>query len=396
MVGANESLRNLLILHPNMAFGGAERQLLNLVRALPEMGGYTVTVALYELSGMLATELEAIKNVRVVDLCIGRKSSLTRIRVIRHFILDNGFDVVYSFLVGPNLLSALARFMGAKHFVVWGHRVSSFKYLEFGWKGVWASLLTRALVHQAELIISNSEAGKQDLLRRCYPTKKIKVVPNGIDTIRFQENPAKRERFRAELGLTPNQLVVGQIGRIVPWKGHDTFLRAASILKKQIPDVVFLIVGSGEEDWVNHLQSLAEKLDLADALRWPGAMENVEDALNILDILTVSSRSGEGFPNIIGEAMAVGVPVVGSDVGEIAALLRDIGLLFHCDDPEDLATVWRRLALDVRLRGEMRSASRRLVEKEFSITKMVERTASLLDAVGSTRVNIHRSVDGKH
>ena len=375
---------NLLFLHPDMSYGGAERQLINLLSGVAQLSWCTVFVAVYRPEGMLWPELNGIKNIQVVDLAVGDKWFGSRVMTLKRLIVKQQIKIVYSFLEGPNLLSAFARIVGSRHRVVWGYRVSSFRAFEFGVKGLFASFLSKVMFAQVDLMIANSTSGFEQLLARKFAHDKLRMIPNGIDLKRFHADPVKRAQYRAVMKLASDGFVIGTAGRIVKWKGHDTFLRAAAVLKKFRPDVIFVIVGTGDQTWIKYLHELADELGLSEAIRWQSASTNIEEVLNGFDLLTVTSRSGEGFPNIIGEAMATGMVVVGSDVGETAELLKDVGLVFRPDDHQTLARLWEQLASNKNLRAKLAAASRAKIARSYSTERMVADTEMALETVART------------
>jgi len=374
-----------MILHPDMSYGGAERQLLNLISGVAKNGKYNLSVALYSRRGMLLQELEKIKKIQLIDLGFDRKWFFSRAILLKKVIAERNIKTVYSLLEGPNLLSVSARLLGGRHNVVWGYRVSDFDKLEFGLKGFLASQLLRTFFGKVDLMVANSQSGAQHLTSRNFDPKKIKVIPNGIDLNRFQPNRIQRIRFQKELGIKPSQFVIGQVGRIVRWKGHDTFLHAAAKLKRTRPDTVFVIVGGGDQSWFAHLRKLSDQLGLADSVLWLEPSRDVERILNMLDVLTVCSRSGEGFPNIVGEAMAVGIAVVGTDVGETAKLVQTVGMVFPAGNHDRLAEIWEQLASDPELRYQKSTAAQIMVHRLYSIDRMVKDTEVTLDAVSEEK-----------
>ena len=372
---------NLMILHPDMSYGGAERQLLNLISGLARNGKYNLSVALYYRRGMLQQELEKIKKIQLIDLEFDRKWFFSRVILLKKVIAERNIKTVYSLLEGPNLLSVSARLLGSRHNVVWGYRVSDFDKFEFGLKGFLVSQLLKAFFGKVDLIIANSQAGAQHLTARNFDKKKIKVIPNGIDINRFQPNRIQRVGYQKELGIKPGQFVVGQVGRIVRWKGHDTFLRAAAVLKETSPNTAFVIVGSGDPSWLETLHKLSDQLGLEDSVLWLKPSSDVSRILNMLDVLTVCSGSGEGFPNIVGEAMAVGTAVVGTDVGETANLLQDVGMVFPSGNHKRLAEIWKQLASHPELREKISTAAKIMVHRLYAIDRMVKDTETTLDSV---------------
>src|SRR5207248_7569408 len=124
------------------------------------------------------------------------------------------------------------------------------------------------------------------------------------------------------------------------------------------PDARFVLAGDGPAAYREELGTLANSLGLADRLAWAGEIRDVKAAYNAFDIATLSSAFGEGFPNVVGEAMACGIPVVATDVGDVRLITGELGEVVPPRNPDLLCAAWRRLrrrlAEDPRLRNDVR------------------------------------------
>jgi glycosyltransferase involved in cell wall biosynthesis len=209
-----------------------------------------------------------------------------------------------------------------------------------------------------------------------YPAARMTVIPNGVDTHRFAPDERARERVREEWTIGPDETLLGLVGRLDPVKGHEVFLRAfAPIAASARIRAVF--VGTGPTDYQAGLQTLARELGIADRLTWSGPRTDMPAVYAALDLL-VSASFGEGFSNVIAEAMACGVPCVVTDVGDSADIVADAGWVCRPDDIEDL-----RRAMGVALASteERRQRSRRSRERivsTYDTQRLVERTANQL------------------
>ena len=191
---------------------------------------------------------------------------------------------------------------------------------------------------------------------------------------KFSSNRKARNQIRAELGVTSETVVICQIGRIVKWKGNEIFLEAAQKLSRTYNNVVFVVVGNGNEDFVNRLKDMATKYGLETKIHWVGYRSDIATILNGIDVVTVCSTSGEGFPNIIGEAMAVGKPVVASDIGSNAEILDKGGLIVPAGKTGDLVAAWSSLIDNPEFRNQLGRVGNERVREKYSIAKMVHDT----------------------
>jgi glycosyltransferase involved in cell wall biosynthesis len=155
-------------------------------------------------------------------------------------------------------------------------------------------------------------------------------------------------------------------------KGHVVFIEAASRLAATRGDVYFLCVGDGPSRIREELEARAARLGLTGRLRFMPARPEVSEVYSALDLLTSASLFGEGFPNVVGEAMACGICCVVTDTGDSALVVGDAGIVVAPGDPGALADGWGRgLAW---LDDPGRPDPRRRIETEFGVERLVERT----------------------
>ena len=167
-----------------------------------------------------------------------------------------------------------------------------------------------------DLIIVNSNSGYDYHLANGYPSDRMVVIPNGIDTNLFAPDLSARQRQRALWGIDEGATLIGIVGRLDPMKDHMTFLQAASKVLSKRNDVLFICVGDGNIKYLEDLQQYSEGLGLSENIRWQPGQANIGNAYNALDVLVSTSAFGEGFSNTLAEAMSCGVRCVATDVGD--------------------------------------------------------------------------------
>ena len=363
----------IYLLARSLNIGGAERQLVHLAAGL-HARGEKVVVGLFYKGGVLDAELER-RGIPIVDLKkSGRWDVPSFLARVRRSIAGVRPDVVYSFLGTANIVAAALRPLSPRFRMVWSIRASDMDPARYDWVFRLNYGLECALSRTADLIISNSNAGRDFAAAHGFPRKRIEVVPNGIDTERFRPDPALRAAKRAEWGIGNEETAIGVLARLDPMKDHPTFLRAAALLAPRRPELRFLCIGEGPDEAA--LKRLASDLGLGERVLFTGRSTDPVAALNALDIACSSSAFGEGFSNAVAEAMACGLPPVVTDVGDSAMLVGDAGRVVPRRDPEALARALEDEAAEPRgPRGERARA--RIVES-FSLNAMVERTLALL------------------
>lgn len=171
-----------------------------------------------------------------------------------------------------------------------------------------------------------------------WPAAATRVLPNGIDLARFRPDAAARSALRGALGVSDAQPLIGMVARWTPVKRHGLFLEAAARLLALRADARFVLVGKGLDADNAMLAALLDRHSLRERCHLLGMRHDVETIYPGLDLLALTSAS-EGFPNVLAEAMACGVPVVSTDVGDARDILGGLGAIVQ-DDPASIAQAW--------------------------------------------------------
>lgn len=240
--------------------------------------------------------------------------------------------------------------------------------------------LDRLLLPWYERVIGVS-ADLCQFARRCgVPPRKVLFLENGIDASAYARRRSTREA-RAAVGLPPAGVLVGAIGRLSPEKGFDVLIRAAHSLGG---DVRLVIVGDGPER--PSLERLIADLGLGDRVTLAGWRTDVRAYFEALDVFALSSRR-EGLPNVLLEAMAVGVPVVATSVNGVPAVVTDgvNGRLVPADDVSALAAALRDVMSNPAAAAGFVADGRRTVEGRYSFAARMKKLATLYDELLSGR-----------
>jgi len=174
--------------------------------------------------------------------------------------------------------------------------------------------------------------------------------------------------------------LIGRVGRLEPVKGYPLFLTAAAEVARSRAATRFVCVGSGPDDYARWLRDQAQALGLAERLVWAGARADMPAVYSALDV-AVSTSEREGFPNVVAEAMACGVPCVVTDVGDSARIVGEYGEVVPPGDPAAMSAAMGRL-LDDRERGAIdRARVRERIVGHFSHASLIEGTERALAAL---------------
>lgn len=298
--------------------------------------------------------------------------------VLRSLLKKEKVEILYSFEGhGARFIAWLATRGMANIKLVWGIRGSGRRNTPYSndWKVTLPSHLGKWVSGSIPLMIANSEAGYTHRKTGGYRCIKQLVINNGFDTDEFKPDSEARIRLRSEWKIK-NEALIGIVGRLFVSKGHRIFLEAAALLRKERTDVRFVIVGDGPDK--RELEILSHELGLTESVILPGARQDMPAVYNALDILC-SSSDGEGFPNVIGEAMACGVPCVVTDVGDSAKIVGDQGVVVPVGDSQVLAKGLKTMLSKLNDTKPLEIHDR--IVRHFSLETMVDATETALNQI---------------
>jgi glycosyltransferase involved in cell wall biosynthesis len=229
-------------------------------------------------------------------------------------------------------------------------------------------------------IVCNSMAALREHVAIGYCAEKCHVIPNGFDLRLFAHSESSRNETRAGWGAGPGDVLVGMVARVDPLKDHATFIRAAAAVAACAPRARFALVGEGVTRDGNIRALLAEN-NLAARFILEERTDDVQKVMSALDVFCLASRS-EGFPNVVGEAMACATPTVASDVGDVRSILDDDRMVAAAEDPESLANcIDYVVGLGEQERRALGLRQRRRVESEFDIERVWGRYRDLYRSI---------------
>ena len=371
----------ILFLIRSLEAGGAERQLCELVKGLDKRE-YDIYVVTFYDGGKFRQELAAIKGIHLISL--GKKNRWDLIRLFWRFFVEVKKirpQILHGYMEMSNLLCLLAgKMLGMK--VVWGVRSSYVDFSKYYWTDRWLSKFLVWFSKIPDLIITNSYVGKKYSIKSGYSPGNMIVINNGIDIRKFHPDRKAGERLRIQWGVKNEQILIGLVGRLDPMKEHPTFVKATAIVAKQNSLARFVCISSGNEAYKEELLKQIEVCKLSEKFIWAGHMGEMVAAYNSLNVFCLSSSYGEGFPNVVGEAMACGIPVVTTNVGDSAEIVGDTGRVVAVGDYKQLAKELIHLA--AKPKAELRNLgikSRERIKQKYSLEFMVANTEKTLSAL---------------
>ncbi|HXG91032.1 MAG TPA: glycosyltransferase [Blastocatellia bacterium] len=296
-------------------------------------------------------------------------------------------ELVQGWMYHGNLAAQLAARLSANRPpVVWNIRTSNCDLKEE--KPFTAAIIKLGgkLSQWPKAIVNNSTAGALNHEERLgYCALSRVVIPNGFDTDLFAPSDEARIALRSQLGLSEDAFLIGLVGRFHPVKDHACFLRAAAMVSNKYPHTHFVLAGEGVYEGNRELREMIEGFALSGRAHLLGERRDVHRVHAALDVAVSSSAFGEGFPNVIGEAMSCGVPTVATDVGDSSLVVADAGRVVP---PRNAGALANALLELVGMAGEQRrelgSKARRRIIENYSIDTIVSRYESLYQQVIST------------
>ena len=316
-----------MVLHiiTGLSTGGAENTLYNLLKGgfADQFNNHVVSLIDEGTMGSLIKK----SGVPVTSLGMRHgKPSFSSLRKLRRMVRELKPDLIQGWMYHGNLAATLARTMSpGTPALVWNTRHSLYDLAH-------EKPMTRQIIRAnrffssvPDALLYNSELSRKQHEAFGYASLNGRVIPNGIDLQRFSFSGQAGKHVRAELGIPVEACVVGHVARFHPIKDHSTFLRAAESVALRYPDLHFVLCG---RDVSMNNASLEKQVPamLRNRFHLLGERSDVPGLMSAMDIFCQSSWS-EAFPNVLGEAMAVGVPCVATDVGDSAIIVGDTGVM---------------------------------------------------------------------
>lgn len=301
--------------------GGSERQMINLASELNRRG-HRAVIAVLTHEGPMAAEARTF-GVPVLRMSRSHRRLFSLICLVR-YVKKSRPNIIHPYLPRDNALLTLVKPFIRKSQLVWGIRSADMDWKRYRrrTKYLWRTVVAAA--RWADLIIANSQFGAEVHIEQGFPSSKIVVVPNGIDTSIFIPPVETRSKERIQFGIPEDAEVVGMLGRFDPMKGHDLVLEVFRTARDHRPNLQLVVVGLHTHEQGNKFMTRARAMGLSDNVTLLPESDSPEKALQLFDVLVLPSLS-EAFPNVVAEALSCGVPVAAFDVGDVKQVVGVFG-----------------------------------------------------------------------
>lgn len=232
--------------------------------------------------------------------------------------------------------------------------------------------------YRVDVIVAVSKAVRQQLIAEGVSANKVVTIYGGVDLSHFHPGISGR-KILEEFGIPAGARVVTKVAHILPWKGYQTFLQAAAMVRREIPEVYFFCVGKEHRVLKPELCTLAKALHLDNHLIWTGFRTDIPQILAASDVSVSASWSGEGLNGALRESLAMARPVVATDIAGNREMIlpEETGILVPPKDPVALAKGILRFLQNPVWAGQVGKQGRKLVEERFSTQRKAEQMEEL-------------------
>ena len=356
--GAEQALYNLLK-------GGLAERFDNCVISLRDKGPMGLKISLLGVP-VIALNMHA-KKLPLAGL-------VKLIRIIREF----SPDLIQGWMYHGNLIGSFSRVVApGKPVLVWNvrHSLSDLSQEKIITQQV--IRINRWFSFGADVILYNSHRSREQHEIFGFSKVGAKVIPNGIDTHIFSFSSKDRKYIRSKLGIPENACVVGHMARLHPMKDHAIFMKAAKSLSYRYQNLYFLLSGR-DVSFDNIMPSQELSSQVRHRFYFLGERNDVHKLMSAIDIFCLSSAWGEGFPNVLGEAMATSIPCVATDIGDSSLVVNKTGIIVPpCDVNALEEGIESLLTMSSEDRISLGRSALERIEINYKLSKIVDKFASL-------------------
>lgn len=353
----------ILYIHPHLEGGGAEELRFISVINIAKKDNYDISVCCIEKTGRLG---EVLRQMGTKVFCLNISSAPYNVFatiLLFLLLLRSRFDIVQTSLFNANFHGRIAAILAGVPIIISEehgepYQYNSLKFIPYIWSDrILARFTDKIICCSKNLIAFINKCEKVPVykfffLLNTFNKDKLKITRDRLD-------------LRNEIGLTGENLVIGNIGTLYYSKGQDILIEAFKNINRILPQARLILIGDGVRGFKQRLFRLVEDLGLTGKVLFLGAKNNIADYLNITDVFVFSSRS-EGIPLALLEAMYMEVPVVATDVGGISEIImhNQNGILVKPGNTDSLSLAVTELLNDKNRRiGFIQEAKKTVLDK---------------------------------
>ncbi len=372
-------LINLLYVITKLELGGAQKQLLSLIRHL-DKNRFRLFLFTTE-DGLLLPEALSINGLTIKkSICLERpinplKDLFALIEIYR-FIKKNNIEIVHTHSSKAGILGRLAARVAKVRIIL--HTVHGWSFNDYQPRAerlffIWLERLSARF--SDKLVVASNYDRQKGLDNHIGKKNKYSLIRYSVDYTEFN---IKDQNIREELGINPNDLVVGMIDCLKSQKSPQDFIRLAFLVKKFSPHIKFLLVGDGILR--RSIEKLIEKLNLKNYVILTGWRRDIPRILSAIDVFVLTSL-WEGLPIAVLEAMASSKPIISTDTGGVKEVIVEgkSGFLVPSRDMNKMSQRLAVLLNDENLRTQIGQNAKDSLDSNFTIRNMIRRNENLYE-----------------
>lgn len=300
--------------------GGAELMLKRLVLHSQKTGQFEHSVISLTDLGVIGPDLQD-QGIEVYSLGMKSIASVPKVFLrLKKLLKEVKPDVVQTWMYHADFLGGLAAKSVGIDNIIWGIRTTDVSQGASKQTVHLSKLCAKLSYYIPNSIVCAAHVSKDYHVGIGYDEFKMMVIPNGFDLEALSSTEEDGLDIRRQFDLSPDDILIGSVGRFNPVKNQKLFVEVASTLIKDFPDLKFMLVGRDNDSENKELMSWVKQHNLVDNFRLLGQRNDVPKCLKAMDIFCLHSRT-EGFPNVVGEAVLSDTTCVAVNVGDVGVLL---------------------------------------------------------------------------
>lgn len=283
-------------------------------------------------------------------------------------------DIIQTWLVHADFLGGLAARIAGSRKIIWNIRYSNFDITKTKFLTIFLiKVLAKLSYFIPRYIVSVSKKAEKIYQKKGYDKKKIRFIPNGYDLSILRPIKSKKINFFKRIKEKKNIPIIGNIARYDPKKNHFSLLEALSILRVRNINFFCILAGSNINKYNISLVSEINRLKLHKHVKLLGQIKEIPNVMTYIDVYVQSSGYGEGFPNIVAEAMACKTPCVVTNVGDASLIVGKTGIVVPPNNSMKLSKAIEKMivTLGTNKWNKIRISSRLRIRNKFSIDQMI-------------------------
>tara|TARA_B100000780_G_scaffold102373_1_gene71574 strand:+ start:30002 stop:31156 length:1155 start_codon:yes stop_codon:yes gene_type:complete len=373
----------------SLSIGGAETMLLRLIKHKPDLVKSTIVISLTD-NGEIGRILESM-GVSVISLGMHNWSSIFKaLFKLKKIIQNEKPDIIHTWMYHANILGGIAAFLAKNKNIIWSIRRSEFTrgeslstYIVMRIGAMFSNVIPKVIVCVAESGLKNHQ-------NYGYKSDSMIVIPNGFDLEHLKHDPVVRKEIRKELNIYDDEVVIGCVGRFHESKGYEILIASSVEVIKLNEKVRYLLIGRDLDQQNTILMEWINKTGFSDHFLLAGEKHNVADYMSAMDIYCLSSIT-EGFPNVVGEAMASALPCVVTSVGDVQKITGNNAILVQPKNKKLLSKgLCEILNMDNEKRYRMGLRGRIKIEEEYPIKLICEKYYNLYSLISCGENNYEK------